>query len=67
MAGDETQLYDSGLIEEGVFQQILDMDEEEGGGDEFSRSIVFDFFGQAEDTFAKMDAALKKKKPQRTV
>lgn len=37
-----------------TFEQILDMDEEPGDR-EFSQGIVFDFFGQAEGTFADMD------------
>lgn len=37
-----------------TFDQILDMDEEEGDR-EFSQGIVFDFFNQAETTFEAMD------------
>lgn len=37
-----------------TFEQILDMDEEPGER-EFSQGIVFDFFNQAEGTFADMD------------
>jgi len=40
-----------------TFEQILEMDEEDDR--EFSRSIVFGFFEQAEQTFKKMDDALK--------
>jgi osomolarity two-component system, phosphorelay intermediate protein YPD1 len=37
-----------------TFEQILDMDEEPSER-EFSQGIVFDFFNQAEGTFADMD------------
>ena len=40
-----------------TFEQILEMDDEEEGRT-FSRSIVFSFFEQAEQTFTKMDDAL---------
>ncbi len=40
-----------------TFGQILEMDENEDDRD-FSSSIVFGFFEQAEDTFQKMDDAL---------
>jgi osomolarity two-component system, phosphorelay intermediate protein YPD1 len=39
-----------------TFEQILEMDDEDER--EFSRSIVFGFFTQAEETFVKMDEAL---------
>ncbi|TGJ85377.1 hypothetical protein E0Z10_g3397 [Xylaria hypoxylon] len=41
-----------------TFSQILDMDDSEEDR-EFSRSIVYGFFEQAEETFEKMDEALK--------
>jgi len=41
-----------------TFEQILEMDDDEDER-EFSRSIVFGFFEQAEQTFTKMDDALK--------
>ncbi|TAQ89071.1 hypothetical protein B7494_g2588 [Chlorociboria aeruginascens] len=41
-----------------TFEQILEMDDDEDERD-FSRSIVFGFFEQAEQTFKKMDDALK--------
>lgn len=45
-----------------TFEQILDMDEgEEDDSHEFSRSIVFGFLEQAEQTFIKMDKAIEKK------
>lgn len=42
-----------------TFEQILEMDEgEDEDGHEFSRSIVFGYFEQAETTFDKMDDAV---------
>lgn len=43
-----------------TFQQILEMDDDEDDRD-FSRSIVFGFFEQAEQTFTEMEDALEKK------
>jgi len=43
-----------------TFEQILEMDDDEDDR-EFSRSIVFGFFEQVEQTFTKMDDALKEK------
>lgn len=40
-----------------TFEQILEMDDDEEER-EFSKSIVFGFFEQAEQTFVKMDKAL---------
>jgi osomolarity two-component system phosphorelay intermediate protein YPD1 len=40
-----------------TFMQILEMDDPPDH--EFSSSIVFDFFDQAEDTFSQMDTALE--------
>lgn len=40
-----------------TFEQILEMDDDEDER-EFSKSIVFGFFEQAEQTFEKMDNAL---------
>jgi hypothetical protein len=42
-------------IDRQTFEQILEMDDDEQER-EFSRSIVFDFFDQAEGTFKKMDS-----------
>ncbi|KAK4061593.1 uncharacterized protein Triagg1_10222 [Trichoderma aggressivum f. europaeum] len=42
-----------------TFKQILEMDEP--GDNEFSSSIVFGFFEQAEETFESMDTALSDK------
>lgn len=47
-------------IDEATFEQILEMDDEDDDR-EFSKSIVYDFFTQAESTFEKMDANLEKK------
>jgi len=47
-------------IDRSTFEQILEMDDDEEER-EFSRSIVFDFFDQAEGTFEKMDAYLVQK------
>jgi hypothetical protein len=44
-------------IDPATFEQILEMDEDEVDR-EFSKSIVFDFFGQADSTFGKMDSSL---------
>ncbi|GAP83827.1 putative hpt domain-containing protein [Rosellinia necatrix] len=41
-----------------TFGQILEMDDSEDDR-EFSRSIVYGFFEQAEETFEKMDSALE--------
>ena len=40
-----------------TFEQILEMDDDEDERD-FSKSIVYGFFDQAEATFRKMDSAL---------
>jgi osomolarity two-component system, phosphorelay intermediate protein YPD1 len=44
-------------IDQATFEQILEMDDEEDER-EFSKSLVYDFFSQAEGTFDKMDASL---------
>jgi len=44
-------------IDPATFEQILEMDDDEEER-EFSKSIVYDFFGQADSTFAKMDKSL---------
>ncbi|PHH73747.1 hypothetical protein CDD80_3605 [Ophiocordyceps camponoti-rufipedis] len=46
-------------VDMNTFNQILEMDEP--GDREFSSSIVFSFFNQAEETFESMDKALEKK------
>lgn len=46
-------------IDPATFEQILEMDEDEEER-EFSKSIVYDFFQQADSTFKKMDTELKK-------
>jgi hypothetical protein len=45
------------MIEMPTFQQILEMDDEDDGTN-FSKEIVFEFFGQAVSTFDKMEDAL---------
>jgi len=47
-------------IDRTTFEQILEMDDDENER-EFSRSIVFDFFEQAETTFKKMDSCFAEK------
>lgn len=47
----------SDAIDAATFEQILEMDEDEDER-EFSKSIVYDFFTQAESTFGKMDTNL---------
>ena len=44
-------------IDPATFEQILEMDEDEVER-EFSKSIVYDSFGQADQTFKKMDKEL---------
>ena len=44
-------------IDQSTFEQILEMDDDEDERD-FSKSIVYDFFSQAETTFENMDKAL---------
>ena len=44
-------------IDQLTFEQILEMDDDEDER-EFSRSIVYGFFEQAEQTFKKMDTSL---------
>lgn len=44
-------------VDNAIFCQILEMDESEEERD-FSAPLVFNFFEQASDTFAKMDHAL---------
>ncbi|KAF2834630.1 histidine containing phosphotransmitter protein [Patellaria atrata CBS 101060] len=47
-------------IDTSTFEQILEMDEDEDER-EFSKSIVYDFFQQAESTFNNMDTKLASK------
>jgi len=49
-----------GHIDPDTFEQILEMDDDEEER-EFSKSIVYDFFSQAEQTFQKMDDNLEKR------
>ncbi|GIZ40968.1 hypothetical protein CKM354_000428800 [Cercospora kikuchii] len=48
------------LIDTATFEQILEMDDDEDER-EFSKSIVYDFFDQAANTFEKMHQGLKDK------
>lgn len=50
-------------IDPATFEQILEMDDDEEERD-FSKSIVYDFFSQAESTFDKMDVSLEEKNLQ---
>jgi len=43
-------------VDRATFEQILDMDDEDDR--DFSKSIVFGFLEQAEQTFTKMDSAM---------
>ena len=43
------------MIDVDVFEQLLEMDEDDR---EFSQSLVWNYFEQAESTFQKMDGAL---------
>ncbi|WFD30983.1 Phosphorelay intermediate protein [Malassezia sp. CBS 17886] len=45
------------IIDTEVFEQLLEMDEEDEH--EFSKSLVWNYFEQAESTFEKMDEALQ--------
>ncbi|GAB7365311.1 hypothetical protein MBLNU230_g6392t1 [Neophaeotheca triangularis] len=47
------------LVDGNTFEQILEMDDDEDER-EFSKSIVYDFFAQADSTFEKMDDNLEK-------
>lgn len=56
--GGDSNLPDLGdAIDIVTFSQILEMDDSEDDR-EFSQSIVFGFFEQAEETFEKIDEAL---------
>jgi osomolarity two-component system, phosphorelay intermediate protein YPD1 len=44
-------------VDNGIFSQILEMDESEEDRD-FSMPLVFNFFEQAEETFVKIDKEL---------
>lgn len=44
-------------MDQGTFEQILEMDDDDDK--EFSKSIVYGFFDQADNTFKKMEDALK--------
>lgn len=48
-------------VDAATFEQILDMDDEDDGDHEFSKSIVFGFLEQADSTFTKMETSKKAK------
>ncbi|CAI2184495.1 4316_t:CDS:2, partial [Funneliformis geosporum] len=50
---------DSDLIDHETFDQLLEMDDDEDH--DFSKSIVWNYFEQAETTFDSMDNALEKR------
>ncbi|KAG0348053.1 hypothetical protein BG004_006187, partial [Podila humilis] len=54
--GDEFEVND--IIDHTTFDQLLEMDDEEDH--EFSKSLVWNYFEQAEKTFGDMDEAMKK-------
>ncbi|KAG0309801.1 hypothetical protein BGZ98_007535 [Dissophora globulifera] len=49
--------FDSDIIDHTTFDQLLEMDDEEDH--EFSKSLVWNYFEQAEKTFAEMDEAME--------
>ncbi|KAF9559400.1 hypothetical protein EC968_006624 [Mortierella alpina] len=49
---------DDGIIDHTTFDQLLEMDDEEDH--EFSKSLVWNYFEQAEKTFEDMDEAMNK-------
>ncbi|KAF8931927.1 hypothetical protein BGZ52_011431 [Haplosporangium bisporale] len=49
---------DDGIIDHTTFDQLLEMDDEEDH--EFSKSLVWNYFEQAEKTFDDMNEAMKK-------
>jgi len=53
------RLDDTGLFDTTTFNQVLEMDEDDEH--DFSKSIVYDFFDQAENTFGEMEMALEAK------
>ncbi|KAG6018836.1 hypothetical protein E4U41_003546 [Claviceps citrina] len=55
---DKASMFGDG-IDATTFDQILEMDDPDDN--EFSQSIVFGFFSQAEETFTKMDTAIEDK------
>lgn len=55
--GDKLEYGDN--LDQATFEQILEMDDD--STQEFSRSIVYSFFDQAQATFRKMELSLEKK------
>jgi len=58
--GQEREEQESGIVDLEVFNQILELDEDDSDR-EFSREMVDEFFIQAKQTFGDMDQALEKK------
>lgn len=57
MSNDSIPEYARQFIDPGTFGQILEMDDD--GDKEFSRTIVYEFFSQAETTFEQMEDKIK--------
>ncbi|KAG0312705.1 hypothetical protein BGZ97_010941 [Linnemannia gamsii] len=55
---DADEFEDNGIIDHTTFDQLLEMDDEEDH--EFSRSLVWNYFEQAEKTFEDMNNAMEK-------
>ncbi|KAH7058273.1 signal transduction histidine kinase [Linnemannia elongata] len=55
---DAEEYDDNGIIDHTTFDQLLEMDDEEDH--EFSRSLVWNYFEQAEKTFVDMNDAMEK-------
>ncbi|KAG0021552.1 hypothetical protein BGZ82_011299 [Podila clonocystis] len=55
---DGEEFEDDGIIDHTTFDQLLEMDDEEDH--EFSKSLVWNYFEQAEKTFGDMNEAMKK-------
>lgn len=53
-----TEELQSDIVDKAVFEQLLEMDDED---EKFSQGVVFNYFDQAKDTFKEMDEALTKK------
>ncbi|KAG9327596.1 hypothetical protein KVV02_003841 [Mortierella alpina] len=56
----ETDELDDGIIDHTTFDQLLEMDDEEDH--EFSKSLVWNYFEQAEKTFEEMNDAMEERK-----
>lgn len=56
MSSDLGSAAGEGLVDHSVFDQLLEMDDDDER--EFSKSIVWNFFEQAEQTFTQIEDAL---------